>query len=378
MNALSDTWLPDLVEPREPLLSIVIPVYNERPVLPLLYERLDTVLSALDGIRYELVLVDDGSRDGSGDYLAGLAARTSGIKAVRLSRNFGKEAALTAGLVQADGDAVVILDADLQDPPELIPQMLQAWRAGADVVCMRRRSRAGETWFKRGSAHMFYRLLNRISDVDIPEDTGDFRLLSRQAVDALAQLGERKRYMKGLFAWIGLPTQVIEYDRAPRAAGASKWDYLGLLGLAFEGITSFSVAPLRLTMGMGIMTALAGILYGLWIVAKTLILGDPVQGYPSLISVMTFLGGIQLISIGLLGEYVGKTYFEAKQRPVYLIRDVVQARSRPRRGAPAPRQYGSAASRQNNTATKRQVTNNTAKSQNTNTTAKSKLHVASN
>ncbi|SHH84720.1 glycosyltransferase family 2 protein [Pollutimonas bauzanensis] len=328
MNALSDPWLPEPAQSQKPLLSVVIPVYNERPVLPLLYERLRAVLDALDGIRHELVLVDDGSRDGSGDYLAGLAARTPRVKAVRLSRNFGKEAALTAGLAQARGDAVVILDADLQDPPELIPQMLDAWRAGADVVCMRRRSRAGETWFKRGSAHLFYRLLNRISDVDIPEDTGDFRLLSRQAVDALEQLGERKRYMKGLFAWIGLPTRVIEYDRAPRAAGASKWDYLGLLGLAFEGITSFSVAPLRLTMGAGIVTALAGILYGLWIVAKTLVLGDPVQGYPSLISVMTFLGGIQLISIGLLGEYVGKTYFEAKQRPVYLIRDVVQARAK--------------------------------------------------
>ncbi len=324
MNVLSDPWPPES-EARGITLSVVIPVYNERPVLPMLYERLRAVLDPLH-IRYELVLVDDGSRDGSGDYLVGLATEVPFIKAIRLSRNFGKEAALTAGLAQTAGAAVIILDADLQDPPELIPQMLQAWRDGADVVCMRRRSRAGETWFKRTSAHVFYRLLNSISDVDIPEDTGDFRLISRQAVEALDQLGERKRYMKGLFAWIGLPTKVITYDRDARVAGISKWDYLGLMGLAFEGITSFSVAPLRLAMGAGLLTALTGMLFGLWIVAKTLMLGEPVQGYTSLISIMTFLGGVQLISIGLLGEYVGKTYFEAKQRPVYLIRDVVQTR----------------------------------------------------
>ncbi len=334
MNAVTDSWLAERQEAPTPILSIVIPIYNERPVLPLLYSRLRAALDPLD-ISYELVLVDDGSRDGSADYLAGLATEASAIKVVRLSRNFGKEAALTAGLAHAGGDAVIVLDADLQDPPELIAQMLQAWRAGADVVCMRRRSRAGESWLKRSSAHLFYRLLNRISDVEIPEDTGDFRLISRRAVDALGQLGERQRYMKGLFAWIGLPTQVIEYDRAPRAAGTSKWDYLALMGLAFEGITSFSVAPLRLTMGAGLLTALAGILFGLWIVAKTLLLGDPVQGYPSLISVMTFLGGVQLISIGLLGEYVGKTYFEAKQRPVYLIRDVLRQGPRAQQDNPA-------------------------------------------
>ena len=305
------------------MLSIVVPVYNERAVLPMLGERLRAVIDTLD-IDHEFILVDDGSRDGSGDYLAVLAQEDRHVKAVRLSRNFGKEAALTAGLEHASGDAIVIIDADLQDPPELIPQMLAAWRAGADVVCMRRRSRAGEGLLKRASAHCFYRLLNRISDVDIPPDTGDFRLLSRRAVDALNRLGERQRYMKGLFAWIGMPTTVIEYDRAPRAAGTTKWDYLSLFGLAFEGITSFSVAPLRLTMGAGVLTALAGMLFGLWIVAKTLVLGEPVQGYPSLIAMMTVLGGIQLISIGLLGEYVGKAYFEAKQRPVYLVRDVLQ------------------------------------------------------
>lgn len=309
----------------QPLLSVVVPVYNERAVLPLLHARLTAVLSGLP-LRYEIVLVDDGSRDGSDIDMADLAARVPHVRAVRLSRNFGKEAALTAGIAHAKGDAVVVLDADLQDPPELIPQMIEAWQAGADVVAMRRRTRAGETAVKKLSAHLFYRLLNRVSAVDIPEDTGDFRLMSRKAVDALGQLPERNRYMKGLFAWIGLPTTVLLYDRAPRAAGQTKWDYPGLLRLAFEGITSFSVAPLRIAMVLGLLTALTGVLFGGWIIAKTLVLGEVVQGYPSLIAVMTLLGGVQLVSVGLLGEYVGKTYFEAKQRPLYLVRDVVERR----------------------------------------------------
>ena len=306
------------------LLSVVVPIYNEHQNLQHLCDRLDTVLAPLP-LRHEIVLVDDGSHDGSDRWIAEAARRTPTIRAVLLSRNFGKEAALTAGIDHARGDAVIVLDADLQDPPELIPQMLAAWEAGADVVAMKRRSRAGETAAKKISAHLFYRLLSRISQVTIPEDTGDFRLMSRKAVDALKMLPERHRYMKGLFAWIGMPTTVIEYDRAPRAAGTSQWNYLALGRLAFEGITSFSVVPLRLAMILGLFTALAGMLFGTWIVAKTLILGEVVQGYPSLIAIMTFLGGVQLISVGLLGEYVGKAYFETKQRPVYLVRDVVQA-----------------------------------------------------
>lgn len=333
MNAVTDSSLSRPPPDKQITLSIVVPIFNERLVLPMLYRRLRAVLDPL-GIAYELVLIDDGSVDGSGDYIVGLATEAGMVKAVRLSRNFGKEAALTAGLEHASGDAIIMLDADLQDPPELIPEMLLAWQAGADTVCMRRRSRAGETWLKRSSAHLFYRLLNHISDVEIPEDTGDFRLMSRRAVDALGRLDERNRYMKGLFAWVGFPTKIIEYDRAPRAAGTTKWDFLGLLRLAFEGITSFSVAPLRLAMGVGLFTALIGILFGSWIVAKTLILGDPVQGYPSLIAVITVLGGIQLISIGLLGEYVGKIYFETKRRPVYLIREIVHAHSPAFQGEP--------------------------------------------
>lgn len=289
----------------------------------MMYERLTSVLLPLH-IPYELVLVDDGSADGTAHALSRLAKEDALVTAVFLSRNFGKEAALTAGLEHAEGNAVVIMDADLQDPPELIPSMLQAWKGGADMVCMRRRSRQGETWFKRISAHSFYRLLNAISDVDIPPDTGDFRLLSRKALSALKQLNERNRYMKGLFAWIGLPTTVIEYDRMPRAAGVTKCDYPSLCRLAFQGITSFSTAPLRLAMAGGLTTALFGVLFTLWIVVKALVLGDPVQGYPSLISMITILGGVQLLSIGLLGEYIGKTYYETKQRPVYVVRDVVR------------------------------------------------------
>ncbi len=307
-----------------PELSILVPVYNEREVLGLLYERLSQVLQPLK-ISYEIVLVDDGSKDGSGEAMVRLATAKPFLKVIRLSRNFGKEAALSAGLEHVSGDAVIMLDADLQDPPELIPQMLDAWREGYDVVAMRRKHREGETWFKRFSAHCFYRVLNKVSDVDIPVDTGDFRLMSRKAVEAIKQLPERNRYMKGLFAWIGLPTQFIEYDRHARAAGMMKWNYGGLFRLAFEGITSFSVTPLRLTMGVGVLTALIGLIFAIWIIAKTTILGEAVPGYPSLISVITLLGGVQLISLGLLGEYVGKAYFEAKQRPVFLIRDITES-----------------------------------------------------
>jgi len=323
MNALLEDWRPDAYRARTTEISIVVPLYNEAEVITILYERLTAVLNHLE-MSYELVLVDDGSRDGTPRALSRLAAADPAVTAVFLSRNFGKEAALTAGLEHALGEAVIVMDADLQDPPELIPDMIRAWRDGADVVCMRRRSRAGESWFKRYSASRFYRLLNAISEVEIPPDTGDFRLLSRRAVEALKQLNERNRYMKGLFAWIGMPTVVIDYDRKPRAAGVSKWDYLALFNLAFQGITSFSTAPLRMAMGVGLLTALFGVLYTLWIVIKALVLGDPVQGFPSIVSMMAILGGVQLLSIGLLGEYIGKTYYEAKQRPVYLVRDVVR------------------------------------------------------
>lgn len=323
MNSRLPLSRPILTQTHRPLLSIVVPAYNEIDVMPLCLARLRRVLDTLP-MSYEIVVVDDGSTDGTGDLLAAWAVTASDLKVVRLARNFGKEAALTAGLGHADGAAAIVLDADLQDPPERIPEMVRAWESGADVVAMRRRSREGESWAKRTSAHLFYRLLNRLSDIPIPPDTGDFRLLSRRALIAMAELPERNRYMKGLFAWIGLPTTTLYYDRAARAAGHSKWNYARLAGLAFEGITSFSIRPLRWSIGAGLAAAAFGAAYGLYIVVKTTLLGEAVAGYPSLMAVITLLGGVQLLTLGVLGEYVGKAYIEAKQRPLYQVRDVVR------------------------------------------------------
>lgn len=305
-----------------PTLSVIVPMYNEREVLPVFLSRTVPTLESL-GVPYEILFVDDGSKDEGVNYLIERAQEIPQIRVARLSRNFGKEAALTAGIDLARGEAAIIIDADLQDPPEEIPRMVAAWREGADVVCMQRSDRPGETAFKRMSAHMFYRILNRLSRFSLPQDTGDFRLMSRRSLDALKRLPERQRYMKGLFAWVGFPTTVLVYAREPRAAGETKWNYAALFGLAFEGITSFSIVPLRWATALGLLAGMLGAAFGAWIVLKTLLFGDPVHGYPSLMAMVTFLGGVQLLSIGVLGEYVGKTYFEAKQRPLYLLRDVI-------------------------------------------------------
>ncbi|WP_299942420.1 glycosyltransferase family 2 protein [uncultured Microbulbifer sp.] len=308
------------------LLSVVVPVFNESAMLPTFLEQMIPILKKLP-LKTELIFIDDGSTDNSAEYLRQALDNYPGQKLIKLSRNFGKEAAITAGLEHASGDAVVIMDADLQDPPECIPTMLNTWLSGTDVVLMQRRSRVGEALFKRLSAHLFYRFLSRISQTKIPVDTGDFRLMSRRSVDALLTLRERNRYMKGLFAWVGMPTKVIRYDRAQRAAGKTKWNYCGLFGLAFEGLTSFSISPLRWAVGVGLISALTGALFGIWIVAKTVFIGDVTAGYPSLMAIITFLGGVQLFSIGLVGEYVGKAYIEAKQRPVYLIEEILESQS---------------------------------------------------
>ncbi|HHU93608.1 MAG TPA: glycosyltransferase family 2 protein [Alcaligenaceae bacterium] len=305
------------------VVSLVVPVFNERMMLPLFFERVLSVLKQLS-LRWEIVFVDDGSKDGSSQYIQEVIANEKRIRLVRLSRNFGKEAAVTAGLEQTRGKAIIVLDADLQDPPEYIPAMIESWQSGVEVVLMQRRSRAGESCLKRWSAHIYYRLLNLTSQTDIPVDTGDFRLMSRKAVDALLTLKERNRYMKGLFAWVGMSTAIIRYDRAPRAAGETKWDYPALIGLALEGLTSFSISPLRWAIGMGLLAASLGVIFGLWIVIKTLLLGEVTSGYPSLIAMVSFLGGVQLLSVGILGEYVGKTYMEAKQRPIYVIEEIVE------------------------------------------------------
>ncbi|MFA7681233.1 MAG: glycosyltransferase family 2 protein [Pigmentiphaga sp.] len=309
---------------QRPVISVLVPVYNEAEVLPLCFSQLHAVLTQT-GLSHEIVFVDDGSRDGSEHCLNTLLAAHQHVKVVRLSRNFGKEAAMSAGLAHCRGQATIIIDADLQDPPERIPDMIAAWRAGADVVTMRRSVRTGDPWHKRLSAHLYYRLLNHLSDVPIPADTGDFRLLSARVVHALNQLPERSRYMKGVFAWVGFPTAELLYERAPRAAGKTKWNYGSLISLAIEGVTSFSIKPLRWASAVGIAVATLGLSYGLFIAAKTLLIGEAVPGYPSLVAIIAFLGGMQLITMGILGEYVGKAYLESKQRPLFIIENVQQS-----------------------------------------------------
>ena len=306
-------------------LSILIPVFNEEDGLEELHNRVSFVLEDLGSgtkIITEIIYVNDGSRDGSRGVIDRLQAQDSRITLVNLSRNFGKEIALTAGLDKAVGDAVIILDADLQDPPELIPEFIRLWRdEGYDNVYGQRTRRDGETWVKRLTAFGFYRVMRRLGDVDMPTDTGDFRLLSRRAVDALCELREQHRFMKGLFAWIGFPSIGVPYVRDPRHVGGSKWNYLKLFGLAVEGITSHSFLPLRVAGLMGLCTALAAFCYGAFIAVRTILFGDPVAGYPSMMTVVLFLGGIQLLSLGIIGEYVGRTYNETKKRSLYFVTD---------------------------------------------------------
>jgi len=302
----------------DPTLSIVVPVHNEADVIPTLLPRLFKVCRQL-GFATELLFVDDGSSDNSVALLLQARRRYPEIRVLQLSRNFGKEAAVTAGLHHARGDAMILMDADLQDPPELVSDMVAEWRKGADVVLMKRRSRAGESWLKRGTASLFYRLINRISDAPIPVDTGDFRLMSRRTVAELNRLPERNRYLKGMFAWVGMPTVTLEFDRDPRAAGNTKWNYLKLAHLAVEGITSFSTRPLRIAVILGLLAAGTGGLFGTWEVLKALLWGVSTPGYASMIAIVTFLSGVQLLCVGLLGEYVGRIYMETKQRPVFIV-----------------------------------------------------------
>ena len=303
-----------------PSLTVVVPAYNEAAVLETFHARLSRVLDALP-LEGRVLYVDDGSADGTWDIIASLSAGDGRVGALKLSRNFGKEAAMTAGLDEADGDAVVVIDADLQDPPELIPDLVEQWRAGYDVVYATRSARAGETGFKRFTSAAFYRTMEKLSDTAVPRDTGDFRLLSRRALDALRQLRERQRFMKGLFAWIGYRQTAVRYQRDPRHAGKTKWNYWRLAQLAVEGITSFSTAPLRLATWTGLSASLLAFGYGLWVLTKALLYGDPVRGYPTLMLVILFLGGVQLLALGVIGEYLGRNYAERKQRPLYFVEE---------------------------------------------------------
>ncbi len=304
-----------------PALSVVVPAYNEQEVLPAFHARLAPVMEAI-GLPWEVVYVNDGSRDGTLALMETLKAADPRVAVLNLSRNFGKEIALTAGLDHAAAtEAVIVIDADLQDPPEVIPDLVAAWRGqGVDIAYAQRRVREGETWAKKATASAFYRVMQRIGGkVKLPPNTGDFRLMSRRALDALLSLREQHRFMKGLFAWVGFPSVAVLYDRAPRAAGETKWNYWKLWNLSLEGITSFTVAPLKVATYLGLVTAVFAAGYGFLIILRTLIWGNPVAGYPSLMAVVLFLGGVQLMTLGIIGEYLGRIFNETKGRPLYLV-----------------------------------------------------------
>lgn len=302
------------------LLSVVIPAFNEESGIAEFHRRLSSVMEKV-GLQWEAIYVNDGSGDGTLAMLRKLRIGDSHIGILNLSRNFGKEIAMTAGLDHARGDAVVVVDADLQDPPELIPELVAGWREGFDMVYAQRRKREGETWLKRITALLFYRLVRRAGDVELPSEVGDFRLMSRRHVDAVLRLRERHRFLKGLFCWVGFPSKAVLYDRSPRYADTTKWNYWRLWNFALEGITSFTIVPLKVAMYIGLLVAAFAVVFGGYIVIKTLLFGNPVAGYPSIMAVMLFLGGTQLITLGLIGEYLGRIFNETKSRPLYLVED---------------------------------------------------------
>jgi glycosyltransferase involved in cell wall biosynthesis len=311
-------------------LAVVVPVYNEQEVLPEFHRRLSAVLATLD-MNCRLIYVNDGSSDGTLDVINGFDMRQLRVQLVDLSRNFGKEIALTAGLDHADSDAVIVIDADLQDPPELIPELITHWLAGYDVVYAKRTQRDGEGVVKKLTAFLFYRLIQKVSRVSIPEDTGDFRLLSRRAVEAINQLREQHRFMKGLFAWIGYPQKAVPYRRAGRYAGTTKWNYWKLWNFALEGLTSFTCGPLKVATYVGLLSAFGALAYGAYFVVRTLLYGNPVPGYPSIVVAILFLGGMQLLSIGIIGEYLARMFDESKKRPLYFLKEGRGATPVPRR-----------------------------------------------
>jgi len=301
-----------------PEISIVVPFYNEAGGVKLLFNELTGVLEK-EKLDYEIICVNDGSTDLTLPNLHKARESNDRIKIIQLSRNFGKEVALTAGIDHSSGQAVIPMDADLQDPPKLIPHLIKRWRDGFQVVNARRAERMSDSFLKRSTARCFYKLFNGISETPIPENTGDFRLLDRAVVDALKCLPERDRFMKGLFAWVGYRTTEITYERPARSEGSSKWNYWKLFNFAISGVTGFSTFPLRLFNYIGLGVALISFIYGLFLVTHTLFLGRDVPGYASIMVVMLFLGGIQLIGIGVIGEYVGRVFMESKQRPMYLV-----------------------------------------------------------
>ena len=303
------------------LVTILIPCYNEEASLPHLYTALDKVSNDNPQYDFELLFVNDGSKDNTIDLIKSYALHDSRIAYVDLSRNFGKENAMLAGFDHARGDCMIILDADLQDPPELIPEMLHWWEEGYEDIYAKRRDRGSESWLRRRLSLAFYAILQHTTRYDILPNVGDFRLLDRKCIDALKQLRESERYTKGMFAWIGFHKKEILFDRQDREFGESHWSMTALFNLAIEGITSFTTTPLRISMIAGFVIGLWALAYMVWIITKTLIWGDPVAGYPTMMAVILFLGAVQLVSIGILGEYLGRIFNESKNRPTYLVEE---------------------------------------------------------
>lgn len=302
-------------------ISIMIPAYNEEAVLDSLYTRLGTLANDNKDYDFEFLFVNDGSKDKTLQIIRDYAELDNRVSYINLSRNFGKEIAMIAGLDHVTGDATVIIDADLQDPPELIPEMIKYWEEGYDDVFARRESRDGETWFKKWTSKQFYTILEKMSHVPIQKDTGDFRLLDRRAVEALKEIREAERYTKGMFSWIGFHKKELLYKRDPRAAGETKWNYRKLFDLAVNGITSFTTAPLRLSAYIGFIVSVIAFIYLIVIILQTILFGNEIAGYPSTLAVILFLGGVQLLSLGIIGEYIGRIFNETKRRPLYYVEE---------------------------------------------------------
>jgi len=301
-----------------PVYSLVVPVYNEEAVLPLLLRRLDALIEALDGPA-EAILVDDGSSDSSPIVLEAKARSDARYRFVRLSRNFGHQVAITTGMARASGRAVIVMDADLQDPPEVVLDMVAKWKQGVQVVYAERLTREGESRFKRFTADVFYRLLGGLSEVEIPRNVGDFRLVDRQALDAFLAMPERDRFVRGMFAWIGFRQAVVKFHRPARAAGKTKYPLAKMLRLAASGVVSFSDAPLRLALWTGLAISSLAIVYGLWVIAMWAMNADFARGWSSIVVLVTFIGGANMLLTGVLGVYVGRIYAEVKRRPLYVI-----------------------------------------------------------
>ena len=316
-------------------ITVVVPCYNEEEVIETFYTELSKAVEAVPDAQFSCLFVNDGSMDGTLDILRRLEAENEDVSYISLSRNFGKEAAMMAGLDYADGDAVIIMDADLQHPPSMIPEMVEWWRQGYDDVCTRRTDREDETWFKRNMTGVFYGVLQSFTRYRVQRNVGDFRLLDRRCVSALCLMRESQRYTKGLFTWVGYRKKEIPYKVQPRAAGTTTWNYFSLFNLAVEGITSFTTAPLRLTTMLGLFVSVMAILYMIFVLFNALLYGDPVAGYPTLITVMLFLGGVQLLSLGIIGEYLGRVFNESKHRPIYLVDEKDGKKLCYRRGRPS-------------------------------------------